>query len=358
MTTKKKTRRKKNYADKVKLHRLLSQIIEKVEGDRDGAIIDRIEKSLTRFNVRIWNKTATKANNQAVRAGTRGSQTSKFTDRDLQKVLRALDKNFNTIEDRVRPRIKRDTEKIYKTNKKRFIPLAELREPEVDEEREKILRKAEGPLLALSFGVEDAFIMDNLTRLHAVSIGNHFEKNLRPQLAKTIGEGVIDKGLNKAQAGKFLEKELTRKLGGRAFGAVPAKIRAQGQDSVNAYFKGLSATNVNFARNFGQIQAMTEAGVDRYVISAVLDAVTSVICEQMDGREFSIEAGRKAMLQVLEAEDSEGLQQVAPWRKDLKEFDLGAGQKLTSSSSAKTLADAGLALPPYHFRCRSDVFPA
>ncbi len=341
---------KASFQQKEQLFTALPEIIEKVEGDGDGAKLNRIEKGTTRFLVNEWNKSATRANRSAVKVATTGNQEAPFTQRDMDKVLRRLDKSFKTISIKTKGRVRTDIKSIYKTNKRRFIQRFKIRQPK---------RKADPPLLSTSFTIEDTRTVENLARIETLAIGSHFEKNLRPTVSKLIKEGVVDKGMNKANAGKFLQRELTRKLGGKAFATVvPRAITIQGQASVNAYFTGLSATHVNFARNFGQINAMEQADITRYQVVIVNDTRTSKICLGMEGRIFEVKVAREHMDSILGIEDVEDLKGIAPWQKDLSQFKLQPGQKLDNAGAASVLSANGLSMPPYHFRCRSEVHPA
>jgi len=111
----------------------------------------------------------------------------------------------------------------------------------------------------------------------------------------------------------------------------------------------------------GRLNLFSQGTFENYVISAIIDTRTSHICLSMDGRIFTIEQGEEQMENVLTAKSSDELKEVAGWRKDLSEFgiegqdDFKRGPKSTAVS--KTLADAGMALPPYHFRCRSTIRP-
>jgi len=174
-----------------------------------------------------------------------------------------------------------------------------------------------------------------------------------------IKEGVVDKGLNKVNAGKFLERQLTARLGGKAFlQSVPPSYAVRGASGVTSYHKMLSATHTNFARNFGQINAMAQAGVARYRIDATIDRLTSKICSQMDGRTFELTMAQEHMNQVLDAKDVDEIKGFAPWRKDLSQFNLKEGKKLDNVDAARVLTENGMSMPPYHGSCRTDVNPA
>ena len=103
---------------------------------------------------------------------------------------------------------------------------------------------------------------------------------------------------------------------------------------------------------------MSEAGVTQVQFSAVIDHRTSEVCLQMNGRIFTIEQAKTNMDNILGQDSIEGLKTVAPWFRDLSSFGVGAGEKLTDSITSSRLAEAGVIIPPLHFRCRSEIVPA
>jgi len=213
--------------------------------------------------------------------------------------------------------------------------------------------------IGVSFDLVDKRTVRELARLQSVAIGNHFPKQLRPQVSRMIKEGVVDKGLNKVNAGKFLQRELTARLGGKAFlQAVPPSYAKRGVSGVASYHKMLATTHTNFARNFGQINAMSQAGVTRYRIDATIDRLTSKICNEMDGRTFELKVAVEHMNQVLDSKDVDEIKGFAPWRKDLSQFNLKAGKKLDNVGAARVLTENGMSMPPYHGNCRTEVNPA
>lgn len=365
------------YNVRRKVFMSLSRLLEKVEGDTDGAKINRVEKDMTRFTVKVWNKRATKAVNNAVN-GITGSPTAKFTKKDEAKVFRAIEKAFKTIQDEVTPKIKRSTNTIFHTSQNKFEKQNNLKgsifkfdwfQQPIENEMfghsvlkivptEKAIEKVGEELaaIAVSFDVEATAIVDQMSKIHAVSIGDHFASNLKPTITNSIKRGVFDKGLNKVQAGEFLKKELRRKLGGKAFQtSVPPGIRAQGIKAVNAYHEGLSATNVTLTRNMANIQSLNDAGVTQAQFVAVIDNRTSQICQQMDGRIFELSQLNGYANQVMAAENVEDLKEFGKWQRDLSSFGLKAGEKLSDADTSARLARAGVLVPPLHMRCRSEI---
>lgn len=376
------------YEKQEELFQNLSNKFEKATDDNDGAKINRIEKTLTRVLATSWNDTSTKAITRALK--TFPHSTKRFSKKDADKVLASLTKSFKGVEKKTKSRVENDLEEIYRINKVRFGKEFSLSStdtgkkeltfnyfdyiPETEVEKiggekfkvggyvakeNKIIKEWNGKfdlLKAVEFGALDKAAYDNLARLENISIGDHFPKTMKPKVSRSL-ETALERGLNQADASQFLEQELTQSLGGSSAGALPASV-AQGKAATAAYYEMLNATNITYARNFGQINLMAEVGIETLVFNAILDRVTSVVCNQMNGRTFTIQQAMQHQQSVLGAANVEALKGIAPFTRNLKEFGLKEGQKLTSAKASASLAAAGVIIPPLHGRCRSELQPA
>lgn len=365
------------FEKKEAIFNILAAKIEKATDDNDGAKINRIEKSMVRAMVKNWHSTSTKAINKALKTFP-ADETKRFSQKDANKLLSSLEKSYSGVEDKTASRVLKDLEEIYRVSKEQFNrrfkldramklvifkgvhfdPLAKIVVPHNTIAKSAVWDISEQMVeKAVKFGVNDSAAWENLGRLQNVAIGDHFPKTLKPVVAKKIQEAVIEKGMNRADAGIFLKQELTKTLGGNISGALPASI-STGQAATSAYFEGLAATNVTYARNFAQIQLMDEVGVLQVIFQAIIDNLTSEVCLQMDGRVFTVEQAKEHRQKVLEADDVESLKQVAPFTRSLEAFGTGAGRDLNSPDMQDALARAGVIVPPLHFRCRSELHPA
>lgn len=365
-----------SFKQKEKIFFLLSEIIdrttEKTVGDNDGARINRVEKGMVRAIMREWNNRATKGVFKAVEK-IDSESNRKFSSIDKKNVLAELDTAFVGLKRAVSRRMRNDIQKIYRINKRLFF-----KRLRVDVEKKEVwfldyqiksykwpITKQEdeipaplAPSAAIIVTVIDRQTTKELVRLNNLAIGDHYPKNMRKEVIDIIDNAVIKQGLPKREAGKFLERELSKKLGG-FIRTVPKSIRQQGQRSISSYFEGLSATTVTRARSFSSLNLMREAEIQSYVWASVLDERTSTICIQMDGRVFEIKIGVEQMEKLLEMESGEDLKENFGWRRDLSEFNLKEGQKLSSKETARLLAENGVPIvPPAHWRCRSEIFPA
>lgn len=350
---------------------VFNALCRKVEGDNDGLAINRIEKALTRYLVKKFDTRSTRGINNALKTF---SKTEKpFTRKDGDKVIKALETAYKGLGLVTSNRVKQDTKEVYIKNKEKFASRFSLSpvekklffqgstgKVEVKSFKWKNLQKSfrgnQELIKVATFSEADEIIYFNLARIEAIAIGDHFPKTLKPNVNSLIEKGVLAKGLNKKQAGEFLRLELTRRLGGKV-SAVPPGIAKQGLNATTAYFEGLNATHITFARQFGQLQMMSEAGIQKYIWDSIIDNRTSLICVQMNGRIFEVETSVTLMNRIIDSKDVAELQNVAPFKRDLSEFGLKEGQKLDNSKVSAELQRAGVGLPAVHMRCRSEVNP-
>ena len=372
-----------DYEVKEGIFQKMSEQFEKAENDNDGNRINRIEKTLTRVLTTHWNNTSTKAINKALKTFPKNEK--RFSQKDSDRVLSSLNNSYKGVEKKTKKRVESDIREIYEVNKRLFGRKFSLSSGTNDKEKllffktfefEPISKKVievnktvfywsyKNPkkkpkkkifdkiFKAVKFGAVDKGAYENIARLENVAIGDHFPITLKPRVSSILQEA-LEKGLNHQDASAFLSQRLTETLGGNIASALPASV-ATGKASTTAYFEMLNATNVTYARNFSNINLMREAEISRLIFNAIIDRVTSVVCNQMNGRVFTIEQAMEHQVSVLDAVNVEALQGIAPFTRNLKDFNLKAGEKLTSTKTSARLAAAGVIVPPLHGRCYKD----
>lgn len=205
--------------------------------------------------------------------------------------------------------------------------------------------------LAATLTLQDTQTINVLAKDHLFWVGNSYNAALRKNLNNTVANEVIAKGLGKKEAGKKLRDIVEKKMG------LVAPVNG-GERAVDAYFAGLGRVIANRAQNFSRLATFQIAGFTRYRIIAIMDQRTSAICREMDGRVFTVDQGVQSMEAQLGAKNPSQVKSIAPWMSaaDVRRLLKDAGQSPTAKvneGSAKTLADAGVALPPYHGHCRT-----
>lgn len=173
-----------------------------------------------------------------------------------------------------------------------------------------------------SFNLIDKRAVNVLAKHNCFWVGEHYGKHIGPKIS-AITQKAIDEGLGR----KELAEELRYALGGEV--------------GDYKYWDVVSSAALVRARSFGSIAGMEEAGITEYEILAMGDERMCEICEEMNGKTFSVEETRKVINKVIDIEDPEKFKEAMPWQ--------------TVSSKGKSnqeLLDAGMSIPPFHGRCR------
>lgn len=179
-------------------------------------------------------------------------------------------------------------------------------------------------------------------------IGNLWSDHLSKTISATVTREALVGGLGREEVGRILR--------GVVDGTFPGVgIPGTFNGTPEQYFTSLTGTVRNRASNYGAIQTFVEAEVKRYQIKAVLDRRTSEICTFMDSREFSVRSAERLIDRTFEAEDPDAVRAISPWVSASKAGVI-AGEGDAASQEVQ-LEAAGMALPPYHGKCRTTVIP-
>jgi hypothetical protein len=172
--------------------------------------------------------------------------------------------------------------------------------------------------------VTDTRAISTIARHDLVWIGDHTENELLPRLRRATTD-VLSSGHSRAR----LAERLAEDLGGIV-------------DADKDYWSDLADHTVTKARSIGNVSGFVEAGIESVRVRAVLDGKTSRICREMNGRVIPVSHLVHQRDTILAAKTTNELKAAARWYP---------------SYMGKT-ADlpVNLGLPPYHLRCRTDVF--
>lgn len=196
------------------------------------------------------------------------------------------------------------------------------------------------PALEMSFDLQDKRAIATLQKQEMLWIGDHYGENV----ASAIKEGVnaqLVKGLGREAAGRLVRDVVEEKLKGVY---TPSRWRGTDED----YFEGLAANAATNARVQGQLESFARVKVTYYEIVNPLDSRTTPFCADINGTVFAVQDGMDQLSRVRAAKTPDELRAAHPWMS-AKE----AGK--IKGKGSKAMAKAGLALPPYHFRCRTTV---
>lgn len=151
------------------------------------------------------------------------------------------------------------------------------------------------------------------------------------------------------------------------------------------YWDVVASAFVNRARSLAEVSAYSEAGISHYIISAVLDEVTTDICRYLDGKRLSVSAAMDQFRRVDRLRDPERIKLEQPWlqvRQDargnraifvpteerpvrvavVEESAELAGLKdergtFRAGLGSSRLEAVNVGTPPYHGLCRTTTLP-
>lgn len=182
------------------------------------------------------------------------------------------------------------------------------------------------------------------------------------------------------EAGRIVSEGLEAGLGRQD---ITERLAAAARDNLinrnEFYWDVVAASFIARGRSFGQLSAYAEAGIERYIIEAVLDENTTEVCRFLHGKTFTVNSGLRTFDRV-EAQP-ENLKKICPWIRDSVDAQgrrvmvassgvgqpgqriaivdkPGFGEKDTRGNysaalSSARLQDLGVSFPPFHGLCRS-----
>jgi len=227
-------------------------------------------------------------------------------------------------------------------------------------------RRGQGLSIAASFNALDKRIVSHLTTSQANYVRDEYGRrhNAFSERARQIVSDGLEAGLGREDLARDLETAARDIIAGRG----------------SFYWETVAGAFVSNGRSFAQLSAYAEAGIDRYIIEAVLDERTTEICRFLDGKTFTVATGLQTFEQV-EAEPDR-ISEVAPWVREAIDPDTGRKvlfvergdsrvplAEVTRSAvgtrddrgdfsralSERDLESLGISFPPYHGLCRSST---
>lgn len=194
-----------------------------------------------------------------------------------------------------------------------------------------------------SFNLVDEQAIDALHDHNLYWVRNHYDNNLFADVEE-IGEDILRQGLSRKEGGNlFFEK-----LGER-----------YQQHSIR-YWEGYSNHLTTRSREIGKVSAYEKAGTLTIEIRAVRDHRTSEICRGLHGKTYTVDRAITQRDRLINAQHPEDVKQIAPWYRarevesDIFEIRIDGEWRNLTAMDGNDLP-AGIALPPFHFDCRTDT---
>lgn len=229
-------------------------------------------------------------------------------------------------------------------------------------------RRGQGLAIAADFNALDERIVRHLRSSGANFVRDEYGRRhdaFGERARQIVAEG-LEAGLGREDIARDLERAARDVIAGRG----------------SFYWEVAAASFISRGRSFAQLSSYAEAGIDRYIIEAVLDERTTEICRFLHGKTFSVASGLRTFERVDAEPDS--IKELTPWVREA--VDAESGRKVlfvergderiritdvarsgvgTSDDrgefarglSERELANLGIGFPPYHGLCRTNVVP-
>ena len=229
-------------------------------------------------------------------------------------------------------------------------------------------RRGQGLGIAADFNALDKRIVRHLTSSQANFVRDEYGRRHEAfgERARQIVADGLEAGLGREDIARDLERAAREVIAGRG----------------SFYWEVVAGSFVSRGRSFAQLSSYAEAGIDRYIIEAVLDERTTEICRFLDGKTFSVQTGLQTFEQVEANPDS--AKELNPWVRDgvdakgrqVMYVDRGGSTRrvaivdrpglgtrdergsYSAGLSTSRLQDIGVSFPPYHGLCRTTTVAA
>ncbi|MCA9559572.1 MAG: head morphogenesis protein [Myxococcales bacterium] len=231
-------------------------------------------------------------------------------------------------------------------------------------------RRSQGLRIAADFNALDRRITRHVVRTQANFVRDEYGRRLDglgDEARRVVAEG-LEAGLGRADIAADLQRAAEHALVTR-----PA-----------FYWEVVAGAFVSNGRSLAQVSAFAEAGIQRYVITAVLDEVTTETCRFLDGKTFSVGDALGRFDRIERMEQPEDIKAEQPWVREAVDPETGrkvlyvdrggvrtpiaevVRSGLGSSDdrgefargrSERDLMDLGVGFPPYHGLCRTSLLP-
>lgn len=221
----------------------------------------------------------------------------------------------------------------------------------------RVTKEAEAAKLGTSFKMTpiDKGVVKGLAKDGPYWLGEFYETHLSLRIQELGYNVAVEGGFGREAAGRTLRDALTEEFrlrGGAS--SFESTIPARFAGNVDNYTRIVSANVAQRSRVYSSVAAMSDAGFTRYQFTAVMDERTSEVCQEMNGRIFTVAKAVQTLRAVAEAETPEAFMESHPWPKDAEEIRTVAGTGSLEEQS-KNLESQNISLPPLHGFCRSSI---
>lgn len=292
-----------------------------------------IQARMTTIISKAWKSAAASAINSGVSKLLKGS----FTNTRINSFLRGLGiKLSKPLTTKQRALLRTQLDRIWKISKRIGAKEAKVK---------------------VSFSAVDRKAVAAINRHQVFWIGDFYNDKLSQRITAVSRDVLLEQGLSHREAGKELRSALRQE-----FGIVPggkskyaSDVLARYAGNPDLYFEQVASTAAHQGRTFGKLQSFTEADVTVFRLTNPQDERTGSICSQMHGQTFAVQTGVDQMNKLLSAKDPTDVKNTAPWLSGPQIEERLDGARRGSRDASERLAEAGVILPPFHSKCRTEM---
>ncbi len=188
-----------------------------------------------------------------------------------------------------------------------------------------------------TYGNKQKITVEALSKQNLFWIGKHYgpdiDEKLKPKLVEAMNEGWTNKKLSEELNGMFNELNRNPK-----------------------YWEGFAENAMTRTKSIASVEAYEKHNIETAQIVAIMDERTTDICQELNGRIISvkkmIEVKNKLLDVQTDGKSSDEVraefETIVPFWKDAEDIKGESTEKIQEEHS-------GIGLPPYHWRCRTEV---
>jgi len=227
-------------------------------------------------------------------------------------------------------------------------------------------RQVQNLNIAADFNALDRRIVSHLKKTQAVFVRDEYGRRL--DQFGTEARRIVAEGLEAGLGRDDIAGDLRR------------AAKAAFVEKSPFYWEVVAGAFISNGRSFAQMSSYAEAGIERYIIEAVLDERTTEICRFLHGKTFSVKDALGRFDRIEAMESPEDIKQVQPWVREALDPDTGRKAlfvdrgddripitevtrsafgtrddrgEFRGSLSEREMMDLGISFPPYHGLCRT-----
>ena len=162
------------------------------------------------------------------------------------------------------------------------------------------VRKDQKLGVSTSFNAVDKRVIDHLRTSEAGYVRDEYGR--RHAVFSKKARDIVGRGLEQGHGRADIAEELKK----AAEGTIGSKH--------SSYWEMVAGSFMTRGRSFAQMSSYAEAGMDRYLIEAVLDEATTETCRYLHGKAFSVQRSLQMFSDI--EKEPENIARIAPWIRE------------------------------------------